>query len=87
MTFAFPLRFLVSFMAINGNDQVKLTGGSVKFAQFYVPSIVAFGLISACYTNLAFTVSNRREAGPLLGRAGGLRGDSSGPRPPLPPAP
>ena len=69
-TFAFPLLFLVIFTAINGNDTVDLRGGSVKFAQYYVPAIVAFGLISACYTNLAFTVCIRRENG-LLKRARG----------------
>lgn len=64
-TFAFPLMFLVIFTAINGNDRISQSGGEVKFAQYYVPSIIAFGLISACYTNLAFTVSNRRENGML----------------------
>lgn len=64
-TFAFPLMFLVIFTAINGNSTVGLHGGVVKFAQFYVPAILAFGLISACYTNLAFTVSGRRESGIL----------------------
>jgi ABC-2 type transport system permease protein len=60
-TFAFPLLFLVVFIAINGNDRVEVTGGRVKFAQFYVPAIVAFGLISACYTNLGFAVTTLRE--------------------------
>jgi ABC-2 type transport system permease protein len=69
-TFAFPLVFLVIFTAINGNDTVDLPGGQVKFAQYYVPAIIAFGLISACYTNLAFTICTRREAG-LLKRARG----------------
>ena len=64
-TFAFPLMFLVIFIAINGNDSVDLRGGSVKFAQYYVPAIISFGLISACYTNLAFTICNRRESGEL----------------------
>jgi ABC-2 type transport system permease protein len=64
-TFAFPLMFLVVFIAINGNDRIKQSGGTVKFAQYYVPAIIAFGLISACYTNLAFTVSIRRENGML----------------------
>jgi len=64
-TFAFPLMFLVVFVAINGNDRISQSGGTVKFAQYYVPAILAFGLISACYTNLAFTVSNRRENGML----------------------
>ena len=69
-TFAFPLLFLVVFIAINGNDTVHLPGGPVPFAQFYVPSIVAFGLISASYTNLAFTLSTRRDNG-LLKRVRG----------------
>ena len=64
-TFAFPLMFLVIFIAINGNDHVRVVGGTVKFAQYYVPSIVSFGLISACYTNLAFTLCIRRENGIL----------------------
>jgi ABC-2 type transport system permease protein len=69
-TFAFPLLFLVIFTALNGNGTVDLSGGEVKFAQYYVPAIIAFGLISACYTNLAFTVCTRRENG-LLKRARG----------------
>lgn len=75
-TFAFPLMFLVIFIAINGNNRVRIAGGTVRFAQYYVPSIVAFGLISACYTNLAFSLSIRREKG-ILKR---MRGT------PLPPA-
>jgi ABC-2 type transport system permease protein len=69
-TFAFPLVFLVVFIAINGNDKVTLPGGKVPFAQFYVPAIVAFGLISASYTNLAFALSVRRDNG-LLKRVRG----------------
>ena len=64
-TFAFPLMFLVVFTAINGNDKIDIPGGTVHFAQFYVPAIVAFGLISACYTNLAITLTFRREQGIL----------------------
>jgi ABC-2 type transport system permease protein len=64
-TFAFPLLFLVIFIALNGNSTVRISGQEVKFAQYYVPAIIAFGLISACYTNLAFTICNRRENGML----------------------
>ena len=65
-TFAFPLMFLVVFIAINGNAHITTDGGHrIRFAQFYVPAIIAFGLISACYTNLAFTITNRRESGQL----------------------
>ena len=64
-TFAFPLMFLIVFIALNGNNTVPLTGGRVKFAQFYVPAIIAFGVISASYTNLAFALSIRRDNGLL----------------------
>jgi ABC-2 type transport system permease protein len=64
-TFAFPLVFLVIFIAINGNSTVHLAGGTAKFAQYYVPAIVAFSVMSACYTNLAFSLSIRRERGVL----------------------
>jgi ABC-2 type transport system permease protein len=64
-TFAFPLMFLVIFVAINGNGEVTIDGGRVRFAQYYVPAIIAFGLISACYTNLAFSLSVNRENGIL----------------------
>jgi ABC-2 type transport system permease protein len=84
-TFAFPLMFLVVFSAINGNDTVDIPGGTVHFAQFFVPAIVAFGVISACYTNLAITLTFRREAGilkrtrgtpiPPLAYLGGLVGN------------
>lgn len=69
-TFGFPLVFLVVFMAINGNARIHLGSGTVKFAQYYVPAILGFGLISACYTNLAFTISIRRDMG-LLKRTRG----------------
>jgi ABC-2 type transport system permease protein len=69
-TFAFPLLFLVIFTALNGNNTVDIAGGTVKFAQFYVPAIIAFGLISACYTNVAMTLCIRRETG-LLKRTRG----------------
>lgn len=64
-TFAFPLLFLVTFTAVYGNSTVRVQGGTVRFAQYYVPSIVCFGIISACYTNLAFSICIRRQNGVL----------------------
>jgi ABC-2 type transport system permease protein len=75
-TFAFPLMFLVIFAGIYGNDTIHLAHGTAKYAQYYVPSIVAFGVISACYSNLAFSISIRRDRG-VLKRVRGT---------PLPPA-
>jgi ABC-2 type transport system permease protein len=68
-TFVFPLMFLLIFSALYGDDRIDDLGG-VKFVQQYVPAIVAFGLISACYTNLAFTLSLRRSQGILKRKRG-----------------
>ncbi len=62
-TFVFPLMFLVVFMALRAGDSVARNGYSLDFAQFYVPTIMAFGVISACYTQFAFTTVLRREQG------------------------
>lgn len=68
-TFVFPLLFLVIFSALYGDDRIDELGG-VKFVQQYVPAIVAFGLISACYTSLAFTLALRRSQGILKRKRG-----------------
>lgn len=52
-TFAFPLMFLVLFNGIFGA------------AQFFVPGITAFSVVSACYTNVAMQMTIAREEGVL----------------------
>lgn len=69
-TFVFPLIFLFIFSALFGDDRATDVPGSPKFVQLYVPAIVAFGVISACYTNVAFTLSVRREEGILKRKRG-----------------
>ena len=69
-TFAFPVIFLVVFSAINSDSRVGPPGQEVKFTQYYVPAIAAFGVISACYTNLAFTMAVRRDTGLLKRKRG-----------------
>ena len=58
-----PGMFLVVFIAIRRNETVGVPGGEVC-SQYYVPSI-AFGVISACYTNLAFTSRSGGRPGSL----------------------
>jgi ABC-2 type transport system permease protein len=53
-TFLFPLMFLFIF-----------NGLEIGPSQFYVPSIAAFSIITATYTNLAISVSFLREEGVL----------------------
>jgi ABC-2 type transport system permease protein len=60
-TFAFPLLLLVIFESINQGRRL----GEISYNQYYVPGIVAFGVISACYTNLAIGLCFRRDAGVL----------------------
>jgi len=69
-TFVFPLLFLVIFTALFGNDVQDIGGASIRGASFYVPAMATFGLVSACYTNIAISVSFQRDAGILKRVAG-----------------
>jgi len=66
-TFIFPLLFLVIFTSLLGNDDTPLYPGgpTIKLSTYYVFSMAAFGLISACYTNIAISVVFAREGGIL----------------------
>ncbi len=63
-TFAFPLLFLVIFSTLNSGERIEERGG-ISFTTFFVPGIIAFGLISACYTNLAIRMTMNRDFGIL----------------------
>jgi ABC-2 type transport system permease protein len=64
-TFAFPLMFLVVFTSLLGSFKVRLDGRVVTSATYYVPAMAGFAVISACYTNLATTVTFQRDLGVL----------------------
>jgi ABC-2 type transport system permease protein len=68
-TFVFPLMFLVIFTTLLGNDIARYptTSGVVEIRQstFYVAGMAAFGVITACYTNIAMSVTFARDAGIL----------------------
>jgi ABC-2 type transport system permease protein len=65
-TFAFPLMFLVIFTALLGSGTVNFGPGvEVSQSSYYVAAMAAFGVISACYTNIAITVSFQRDMGIL----------------------
>ena len=69
-TFVFPLMLLFIFSVLFSNERDNNLPGNPKFVQVYVPAIVGFGLISACYTNLGFTLCLRREQGILKRKRG-----------------
>jgi ABC-2 type transport system permease protein len=62
-TFAFPLMFLVIFASLNSSNRVDFL--DVKFNQYFVPAITAYGVISACYTALGIQIPMRRDSGQL----------------------
>ena len=57
--------FLVIFTALLGSGTVHLAGRTVKESTYYVAAMAAFAVISACYTNVAMTVTFQRDAGIL----------------------
>jgi ABC-2 type transport system permease protein len=63
-TVGFPIMFLVIFAALNSNERLEDLG-DIRFAQYYVPSIVSFGIFSACFVNLATMMPFRLEMGLL----------------------
>ncbi|MGH2746643.1 MAG: ABC transporter permease [Actinomycetota bacterium] len=64
-TFLFPLLFLVIFTTIFEDVTRLPTGGRVNSATYYTAAILAFGVISATFTNIAISVTFLREEGVL----------------------
>ncbi len=64
-TFAFPLMFLVIFTALLGGGDVRIKGTDLRQTTYYVVAMATFGVISACFTNIAISVCFNRDAGIL----------------------
>jgi ABC-2 type transport system permease protein len=64
-TFAFPLMFLVIFTSLLGNGQVELQRIDLDTTTYYVGAMAAFGVVSACFTNIAISTTFNRDAGIL----------------------
>jgi ABC-2 type transport system permease protein len=62
-TLVLPVLFLVILASIFRNGTVTVPGGTMKESVYYVPGIIAFGLIAAAFSNLTVTVVRNREAG------------------------
>ena len=62
-TFLFPIVFLIVVGTSAGSARVP--GTSLRYDQYTVVAMLTFGLIAACYTNLAMAICNRRETGVL----------------------
>jgi ABC-2 type transport system permease protein len=65
-TFAFPLMFLVIFTALLGNGDIEVAPGvTIQQSTYYVAYMAAFSVITACYTNIAISVTFARDSGVL----------------------
>ncbi len=64
-TFAFPLMFLVIFTSLLGNGEVLIGGREIDQSTYYVAAMTAFAVITACYNNLAISLTFQRDAGVL----------------------
>ena len=65
-SFAFPIVLLVIFASTGrGSTITSLGPGKVNFTQYYIPAIVAFGVMGACFTNLAIFTTFKRDMGIL----------------------
>jgi ABC-2 type transport system permease protein len=64
-TFAFPLMFLVIFTALLGHGTVAIGPRIINTTTYYVAAMASFAVISACYTNIAISVTFQRDAGVL----------------------
>lgn len=61
-SFAFPVMFLVIFGALN-SSHYKTTGGSIAYINFYVPGIIAYGVMVIGFSSMAIAISALREEG------------------------
>src|ERR1700733_4998549 len=65
--FAFlsPIIFLVVFATLFKGQQVQVGPVKTSYDDYYIPALVAFGVMGACFTNIAVTLSLRRDNGVL----------------------
>lgn len=64
--FAYPIIMLAIFASVFGNDDPIVAGGvSVSFAQYFLPGMVATGVMLSTYQTLAMSIAVERDDGTL----------------------
>ncbi len=64
--FLFPIIFLVVFATLfKGSTAQVAPHVSVPYDDYYIPALTAFGVIGACFTNIASSLTIRRDDGIL----------------------
>jgi ABC-2 type transport system permease protein len=65
-TFAFPLLFLVIFSTLLGDGtSASPTGEQIASTTYFIPAILSFSVVTACFTNIAIGISFSRDEGIL----------------------
>ena len=68
-TLALPVLFLFIFASVfGGHNTVAVPGGRIATKVYYVPGIIALGIIAASFVNLVISVTVQRETGVLKRR-------------------
>jgi ABC-2 type transport system permease protein len=63
-TFAFPIMFLVIFASLEQGSHISSQGG-IPYDDFFVPGILAYGVIATTFVNLAMSTAILRDQGIL----------------------
>ena len=63
-TIVFPLMLLVVFASINSDTRIHSLG-DIRFIEYYVPGILAYAVIAACFISLAMNLTRQRDDGIL----------------------
>jgi len=63
-TFVFPLMFLVIFASLNRGAHISSLGG-IPYDDFFVPGILAYGVIATTFVNMAISTAILRDQGVL----------------------
>jgi ABC-2 type transport system permease protein len=69
-TFALPILFLGIFSAVFSGDIVDAPDRELRFVQYFLPGIIALGVASSTFANLAMSISVERHEGLLKRLAG-----------------
>ncbi len=68
-TLILPIILLLVLVSVGGGNKTVVEGGRhIKVAVFYVPGLIALGVVSASFANLVVDLVTQREAGVLKRR-------------------
>jgi ABC-2 type transport system permease protein len=64
-SFMFPLMMLLLFGTLNQHNTVVTDTGTIPYLTFFVPGIIAYGVVTTTFSNLAVSLAAAREQGLL----------------------